>query len=56
MLIAKLMIDNRNRITLPRYFREANKITDRTHILLKTTNKKDEITLKFVYDSDKRNT
>ena len=56
MLIAKLLIDNRNRITLPRYFREANRITDRTHVLLKTTSKKDEITLKFINDSDKRDT
>ena len=51
MLLAKLTLDNRNRITLPRYFMEANDINDTTHILIKTTSKKDEVTLKFVNDN-----
>ena len=55
MLIAKISIDNKSRLTLPKYFMEANNLNTNTHVLLKATDREDEVIIKFV-NKDTRKT
>ena len=49
MKIARVKIDKRGRLTLPRYFIEANSLNNRTHVIMKSINDdSDELLLKFV--------
>jgi len=60
MLIARVKIDSRGRVSLPRTFIDANGLNESTHIVMK--NKpgcKDELVLKFITlheDNSTRNT
>ena len=59
MLIARVKIDKRQRITLPTYFMQANNLSDKTHILIKSVDgKNDEVIIKFINldDNDNRDT
>lgn len=49
MKIARVKIDERNRITLPQNFIDGNNLNDRTHVLMKSsTSDSDELILKFI--------